>query len=99
MGKARIPVEQRSRQLQRYYDNREALLEYQREYQREYRAANADAIKAGQALYRKRHKEQLRTYSREWIRKKRAAIRAANSGDGMANLNKAIIAEKEGNVK
>lgn len=95
MGKARIPVEQRSRQLQRYYDNREALLEYQREY----RAANADAIKAGQALYRKRHKEQLRTYSREWIRKKRAAIRAANSGDGMANLNKASIAEKEGNVK
>lgn len=95
MGKARIPVEQRSRQLQRYYDNREALLEYQREY----RAANADAIKKWEIRYRERNREKLRAYSREWARKKRAAIRAANSGDGMGNMNKASIAEKEGNVK
>lgn len=95
MGKARIPVEQRSKQLQRYYDNREALLEYQREY----RAANADAIKERQNLYRQKHREKIRAYGREWARKKRAAIRAANSGDGMGNMNKAIIAEKEGNVK
>lgn len=95
MGKARIPVEQRSRQLQRYYDNREALLEYQREYQ----ATNADAIKEWNARYRERNREKLRAYSREWARKKRAAIRAANSGDGKGNMNKASIAEKEGNVK
>lgn len=95
MGKARIPVEQRSRQLQRYYDNREALLEYQREY----RATNADAIKEWNARYRERNREKLRAYSREWARKKRAAIRAANSGDGKGNMNKASIAEKEGNVK
>lgn len=95
MGKARIPVEQRSRQLQRYYDNREALLEYQREY----RAANADAIKKREIRYRERNREKLRAYSREWARKKRAAIRAANSGDGKGNMNKASIAEKEGNVK
>lgn len=125
MSKKRIPVEERSKQLQYYYDHRAERLAYRREYakmnkeamaaqSRKYRENNREKVKAYQKEYYQKHKQALKAYKKEyylthkmeqqaynraWCAKKKAAAGEANSGDGMGNENKAIIAEKKGNVK
>ena len=125
MAKERIPEEERSRQLQYYYDHREERLAYGSEYaakhkeamaakSRKYRQSNREktiayqngyyrahreARIAYQKEYYRAHKVEHQAYNRAWYAKKKAAAGEASSGDGMGNMNKAIIAEKEGNVK
>lgn len=125
MAKKRIPVEERSRQLQYYYDHRAERLAYGSDYaekhkeaiaaqSRKYRERNLEKVRAYQKEYYRKHREALnayrmdyyrahkmeqQAYNRAWRAKKKAAAGEANSGDGIGNENKAIIAEKKGNVK
>ena len=125
MAKERIPEEERSKQLQYYYDHRAERLAYGREYakmnkeamaaqSRKYRYNNREKFKAYQKEYYQKHKQALKAYKKEyylthkmeqqaykrsWYAKKKAAAGEASSGDGIGNENKAIIAEKKGNVK
>ena len=125
MAKKRIPVEERSRQLQYYYDHRAERLAYGSDYaakhkeaktaqSRKYRERNREKVMAYQKEYYRKHREALnayrleyyrahkmeqQAYNRAWRAKKKAAAGEANSGDGIGNENKAIIAEKKGNVK
>ncbi len=103
--KKRIPPEERSRQLQYYYDHREERVAYSCEYARKHREAAA----AHSTRYREKNREKLQSYQKAYYqahkeaikaraREKRAAAGGANSGDGMGNENKAIIAGKKGNV-
>lgn len=125
MSKKRIPEEERSRQLQYYYDHRAERLAYGSEYakmnkeamaakNRKYRENNREKAKEYQKEYYRKHREALiayrmdyyrahkmeqQAYNRAWYAKKKAAAGEASSGDGIGNENKAIIAEKKGNVK
>ena len=128
MAKKRIPEEERSKQLQYYYDHRAERMLYNRDYaakhkeaktaqSRKYRERNREKIKSYQKEYYQKHKQALKAYKKEyylthkmekqayqraWRAKKKAAAGEANSGDGIGgigNENKAIIAEKKGNVK
>lgn len=76
-------------------NNREKVQAYQKAYYQ----ANKEAIKARRHEYYVTHKMEHQAYNRAWYAKKKAAAGEASSGDGMGNMNKAIIAEKEGNVK
>lgn len=95
MVKKRIPEEERSRQLQYYYDHREERLAYGSEYA----GRHKEALIAYRMDYYRAHKMEQQAYNRAWRAKKKAAAGEANSGDGIGNENKAIIAEKKGNVK
>lgn len=125
MAKERIPEEERSRQLQYYYDHRAERLAYGSEYakmnkeamafqSRKYRERNLEKVRAYQKEYYQKHKQALKAYKEEYYlthkmeqqaykralyAKKKAAAGEASSGDGIGNENKAIIAEKKGNVK
>ena len=61
MAKKRIPVEERSRQLQYYYDNREKL----KAYGRDYAAKHKEAIAAQSRKYRERNREKVKAYQKE----------------------------------
>lgn len=76
-------------------NNREKVQAYQEAYYQ----ANKEAIRARRHEYYLTHKMEQQAYNRARYAKKKAAAGEANSGDGMGNMNKAIIAEKEGNVK
>ena len=95
MAKERIPEEERSRQLQYYYDHRAERLAYGSEYA----AKHKEALIAYRMDYYRAHKMAQQAYNRAWYAKKKAAAGEANSGDGMGNMNKAIIAETEGHLK
>lgn len=110
MAKERIPEEERSKQLQYYYDHRAERLLYNRDYAAKhkeamaaqslkYRDNNREKLKAYQKEYYLTHKMEQQAYKRALYAKKKAAAGEASSGDGMGNENKAIIAEKKGNVK
>lgn len=114
MAKKRIPEEVRSRQLQYYYDHRAERLAYGSDYaakhkeamaakNRKYRENNREKAKEYQKEYYQKHKQALNAYRMDYYRaryaKKKAAAGEASSGDGIGNENKAIIADKKGNVK
>ena len=95
MAKKRIPVEERSWQLKYYYDNRAERQAYQKEYYQKHK----QALNAYKKEYYLTHKMEMQAYRRALYAKKKAAAGEASSGDGIGNENKAIIAEKKGNVK
>ena len=76
-------------------NNREKVRAYQKEYYRKHR----EALIAYRMDYYRAHKMEQQAYNRAWCAKKKAVTGEANSGDGIGNENKAIIAEKKGNVK
>ena len=83
-------------QSRKYQDNnREKLKAYQKEYYQKHK----QALKAYKKEYYLTHKMEQQAYKRELYAKKKAAAGEASSGDGIGNENKAIIAEKKGNVK
>ena len=83
-------------QSRKYRDNnREKLKAYQKEYYQKHK----QALKAYKKEYYLTHKMEKQAYKRALCAKKKAAAGEASSGDGIGNENKAIIAEKKGNVK
>ena len=65
MSKKRIPVEERSRQLQYYYDHRAERLAYGREYAR----MRKEAMAAQSRKYRDNNREKLKAYQKEYYQK------------------------------
>lgn len=93
---AKMNKEAMTAQSRKYRENnREKVRAYQKEYYRKHR----ETLIAYRMDYYRAHKMEQQAYNRAWCAKKKAAAGEANSGDGIGNENKAIIAEKKGNVK